>query len=89
MSPCRRATLDVAGDVVDSEVVVGDEVDPAALAALRSRTWSECVDAECAATRAGHVAVEMEPDEIPRCAHCGATLSPDALRRAGIKGKKA
>lgn len=66
-----------------------EEVDPAALAALRSRTWSEGVDAECAATRAGHVAVAMEPGEVPRCTHCGATLSPDALRRAGIKGRKA
>lgn len=70
------------------------------LARLRARTdWSGACDgagdgggaarAECAATRAGHVAVEMEPGEVPRCRHCDGRLSPDALRRAGIKGTKA
>jgi len=72
------------------------EVDPADLARLRSRTaWSEDVEetraarrAECAATRAGHLAVVVAPGEAPRCEHCGETLSPDALRRAGHKPVK-
>ena len=41
--------------------------------------------AECAATRAGHLAVVVASGEVPRCEHCGETLSPDALRKAGYK----
>ena len=70
------------------------EIDPADLARLRSRrAWSEDVGAdarraaraECAATRAGHLAVVVASGEVPRCEHCGETLSPDALRKAGYK----
>jgi hypothetical protein len=65
------------------------ELDPADLARLRSRTaWSEDVGtarAECGATRAGHLAVVVAPGGVPRCEHCGETLSPDALRRAGYR----
>ncbi|MDD7921867.1 hypothetical protein [Actinomycetospora callitridis] len=69
------------------------EIDPADLARLRSRrAWSEEVGedraarrAECAATRAGHLAVVVASGEVPRCEHCGETLSPDALRKAGYK----
>jgi len=69
------------------------EIDPADLARLRSRRpWSEDVGAdraarraECAATRAGHLAVVVASGEVPRCEHCGETLSPDALRKAGYK----
>jgi len=73
------------------------EVDPADLARLKSRrTWSEDVDAdraarraECAATRAGHLAVVMTSGDVPpRCDHCGETLSPDALRKAGYKPER-
>jgi hypothetical protein len=75
------------------------DVDPADLARLRSRTWSEDVDpdvgpdraarrAECAASRAGHLAVVVVPGEAPRCEHCGETLSPDALRKAGYRPVK-
>lgn len=78
-----------------------DAVDPADLARLRSRSvWGDGATdaaadpdrasrrAECDATRAGHLEVVVEPDEVPRCAHCGDALSPDALRRAGIKGRR-
>jgi len=77
------------------------EIDPADLARLRSqRAWSEgsggdsggdigadraARRAECAATRAGHLAVVVASGEVPRCEHCGETLSPDALRKAGYK----
>ena len=73
------------------------DIDPADLARLRSRrAWSEDVGAdegadraarraECAATRAGHLAVVVASGEVPRCEHCGETLSPDALRKAGYK----
>lgn len=73
------------------------EIDPADLARLRSRRgWSEQVGrdddagraarrAECAAARAGHLAVVVASGEVPRCEHCGETLSPDALRKAGYK----
>jgi hypothetical protein len=73
------------------------EIDPADLARLRSRrAWSEDAGegvgaeraarrAECAATRAGHLAVVVASGEVPRCEHCGETLSPDALRKAGYK----
>ena len=72
------------------------EIDPADLARLRSRTaWSEgggdveddraARRAECAAGRAGHLAVVVVSGEAPRCEHCGETLSPDALRKAGYK----
>jgi hypothetical protein len=70
------------------------EVDPADLARLRARrSWSEDVDvdrrrAECAATRSGHLAVVVAPGEVPRCEHCGETLSPDALRKAGYRPVK-
>jgi hypothetical protein len=82
----------LSGDTVDA---VSDDVGPADLARLKARAaWTgdtEAADdaarrrAECAATRAGHLDVVLEPDENPRCGHCGATLSPDALRRAGVK----
>lgn len=50
------------------------------LSALRARKdWS----ADEGACR--HRAVVMSEDEVPRCEDCGATLSPDALRRAGHK----
>jgi hypothetical protein len=65
------------------------EIDPADLARLRSRrAWSQDAAgarAECAATRAGHLAVVVASGEVPRCEHCGETLSPDALRKAGYK----
>jgi hypothetical protein len=74
-------------------MVAMSEIDPAELARLRSRrVWSEDVEegraarrAECAASRAGHLAVVVAPGEAPRCEHCGETLSPDALRKAGYK----
>jgi hypothetical protein len=82
----------LTGVTVDA---VSDDVGPADLARLKGRTaWTgdaEDADdmarrrAECAATRAGHLDVVLEPGENPRCGHCGATLSPDALRRAGVK----
>lgn len=68
---------------------MSDAVDPADLARLRSRTsWAETdtAPAECAAGR--HRAPVLEAEELPRCAHCGATLSPDALRRAGVKAQQ-
>ena len=72
------------------------DIDPADLARLRSRrAWSEDAGedaarprrrrAECAASRAGHLAVVVASGEAPRCEHCGETLSPDALRKAGYK----
>lgn len=77
------------------------EIDPADLARLRSRrAWSGDAGedagegigadraarrAECAATRAGHLAVVVASGEVPRCEHCGETLSPDALRKAGYR----
>jgi hypothetical protein len=68
------------------------EVDPADLARLRSRTaWSEDVGAalaECHAAPGGHLAVVVPPGEVPRCEHCGETVSPDALRRAGYRPVK-
>jgi len=87
----------VDDDPADGTRAVG----PADLARLKARaTWSGAEEgqgpvvdsrrrAECEAARGGHVAVELEPDEMPRCAHCGTSLSPDALRRAGVKGRKA
>lgn len=85
----------LTGDTVD---VVSDDVGPADLARLKARAaWTTDGNAaaaaddtarrraECAATRAGHLDVVLEPGENPRCGHCGATLSPDALRRAGVK----
>lgn len=82
---------------------MSDGIEQVDLARLRARAdWSgsddeqdgadrggDGVRRECAATRTGHVALEMEPGELPRCRHCGETLSPDALRRAGVKGKRA
>ena len=76
-------------------MVAMPEIDPADLARLRSRTaWSEDVDAaraarraECAASRAGHLAVVIGSD-VPRCEHCGETLSPDALRKAGYRPER-
>ncbi|WP_133251915.1 hypothetical protein [Actinomycetospora cinnamomea] len=71
-----------------------NEVDPADLARLRSRTtWSGDGDAdrrraECGATRGGHLAVVVASGEVPRCEHCGEVLSPDALRRAGYRPAK-
>jgi hypothetical protein len=61
-------------------MVVMSEVDPADLARLRARKgWS-------GETGCRHRAVVMGgEDEIPRCEDCGATLSPDALRKAGHK----
>jgi len=60
---------------------VMNEVDPADLARLRARKgWSTDADAACR-----HRAVVMSEDEVPRCEDCGATLSPDALRKAGHK----
>ena len=57
------------------------EVDPADLARLRARKgWSAAADAACR-----HRAVVMSEYEVPRCEDCGATLSPDALRKAGHK----
>lgn len=57
------------------------EVDPADLARLRARKgWSADGGTACR-----HRAVVMSEDEVPRCEDCGATLSPDALRRAGHK----
>ena len=77
---------------------MSDDVGPADLARLKARgTWTGDAEAdsaagdaarrraECAATRAGHLDIVLEPGENPRCRHCGATLSPDALRRAGVK----
>lgn len=73
-------------------MVTMSEVDPADLARLRSRTtWSEdagAARAECAASRAGHLAVVVAADEVPRCEHCGEILSPDALRKAGYKPER-
>jgi hypothetical protein len=68
------------------------DIDPADLARLRSRAWSgdtrAGARAECAASRRGHLAVVITADEPPRCEHCGETLSPDALRRAGYKPER-
>ncbi|MDD7932848.1 hypothetical protein [Actinomycetospora straminea] len=70
------------------------DIDPAELKRLRARrTWSSATDAdtaraECAASRAGHLAVVITQDEPPRCEHCGEVLSPDALRRAGYKPER-
>ncbi len=75
--------------------VVSDDVGSADLARLKARTaWGgEAADdaagarrrAECGAARAGHLDVVLEPGENPRCGHCGETLSPDALRKAGVR----
>lgn len=74
-------------DSSSSVAVVSDAVDPADLARLKSRTsWAGQGDPECAAGR--HREPVLAADELPRCAHCGATLSPDALRRAGVKAQK-
>lgn len=73
--------------------MVSDAVDLAELARLKARTaWSDAAGAavgarrraECDAAPAGHLDVVMEPGAVPRCGHCEQTLSPDALRRAGI-----
>ncbi|MDD7968880.1 hypothetical protein [Actinomycetospora lemnae] len=69
-------------------------IDPAELKRLRERRrWSSDTDvdearAECAASRAGHLAVVMTEDGPPRCEHCGEILSPDALRRAGHRPER-
>ncbi|GAA4766493.1 hypothetical protein [Actinomycetospora chibensis] len=67
------------------------DIDPADLARLRSRAWSQDAAgarAECAADRRGHLAVVVTAGEPPRCEHCGETLSPDALRKAGYKPER-
>jgi hypothetical protein len=60
-----------------------DEVDPADMARLRSRSWSDDAQTGCR-----HRAVVVGEDELPRCEQCGAVLSPDALRRAGWKPER-
>ena len=73
------------------------EIDPADLARLRSRrAWSE--DAARTSARTAPPAAPSAPRPAPatspswsprarcrRCEHCGETLSPDALRKAGYK----